>query len=101
MCGLGVLPTSYSQNTSECLNRYVKEKVKCSGEVTGSLVKVVKNISSVVKCQFEKQFLAVIGKETCRLTEQFQFLHENESANYRMSRSQKDRVTKLFHSFSF
>ena len=27
MCGLGFPPTTYSQNGSECLNRYVKEMV--------------------------------------------------------------------------
>ena len=45
MCGLGFPPTTYSQNASECLNRYVKENAKGSEDVTSSLVEVVKNIS--------------------------------------------------------
>ena len=47
MCGLGFPPTTYSQNASECLNRYVKENAKGSEDVTSSLVEVVKNISDV------------------------------------------------------
>ena len=94
MCGLGFPPTTYSQNGSECLNRYVKENAKGSEDVTSSLVEVVKNISSVVKRQFDEQFLAVIVKGTYRLTERFQFLRENENAYYRMSQAQKDRVKK-------
>ena len=99
MCGLGFPPTTYSQNASECLNRYVKENAKCSEDVTSSLVEVVQNISSVVKCQFE-QFLVVIGKGTYRLRERFQFLRENENAYYRMSEAQKDRVRKRFFTAS-
>lgn len=53
-----------------------------------------------MKRQFEEQFLAVIGKRTYRLTEQFQFLRENESAYYRMSQAQKDRVRKRFFTAS-
>ena len=47
MCGLGFPPTTYSQNASECLNRYVKENAKGSEDVTSSLVEVVKNISDI------------------------------------------------------
>ena len=57
MCGLGFPPTTYSQNASECLNRYVKENAKGSEDVTSPLVEVVKNISSVVKRQFDEKTL--------------------------------------------
>ena len=53
MCGLGFPPTTYSQNASECLNRYVKENAKGSEDVTSPLVEVLKNISSVVKRQIK------------------------------------------------
>ena len=76
MCGLGFPPTTYSQNASECLNRYVKENAKGSEDVTSPLVEVLKNISSVVKRQFDEQFLAVIGKGTYRPAKRFQFLRE-------------------------
>ena len=96
MCGLGFPPMTYSQNASECLNRYVKENARGSEDVSSSLVEVVKNISSVVKRQFDEQFLAVIGKGTYKQTERFQYLRENENAYYRMSQAQKDRVRKRF-----
>ena len=63
MCSLGSPPTTYTQNASACLNRYVKENAKGSKDVTRSLVDAVKNIKSVVRRQFEEQFLVVIGKE--------------------------------------
>ena len=100
MCGLGFPPATYSQNASECLNRYIKENAKGSEDVTGSLVEFVENISSVVKRQLEEQFLAVIGKGTYRLTKQFHFLRENENAYYRMSQAQKDRVRNRFFTTS-
>ena len=78
MCGLGFPPMAYSQNANKCLNtsRYVKENARGYEDETISLVEVVKNISSVVKRQFDEEFLAVIGKGTYRLIERFQFLRE-------------------------
>ena len=96
MCGLGSPPTTYTQNASECVNRYVKENAKGSKDVTRSLVDAVKNIESVVKRQFEKQFLAVIGKRTYRLTDEFKFLEVEEREYYQMSSSQKKKLRKRF-----
>lgn len=42
MCSLGFPPTTYSQNASECLNRYVKENAKGSGDVLVHWSKLLK-----------------------------------------------------------
>lgn len=100
MCGLGFPPVTYSQNASECLNRYIKENARGSEDVTRSLVDAVNNISSVVKRKFDEQFLAVIGKGMYRLTKRFQHLQVNESAYYRMSPHQKENMKKRVFSTS-
>ena len=94
MCGLGFPPVTYMQNVSEYLNRYVKENAKGLNGVTGSLVNAVKNIESVVKCQFDEQFLAVIGKGAYKLTEEFEYMKVEESEYYQMSSSQKKKLKK-------
>ena len=96
MCGLGFPPTTYTQNDSECLNRYVKENAKGPRDVTRSLVDAVKNIESVVKRQFDKQFLAVIGKGTYRLAEEFEHMKIEENQYYQMSSTQKKKLRKRF-----
>ena len=72
-------------------NRYVKENAEDSTNVVRSLVEAVSNIQSVVKQQFNEQFLAITGKGCYQLAEGFKHLGIEENHFYQMSENQKKK----------
>ena len=78
------------------INRYVKENARNPTNVSRSLVEAVANIQSVVKRQFNEQYLAVLDKGCYQLAEGFKHLGVEEHNYYQMSDSQKKKTRKQF-----
>lgn len=101
MCGLGFPPDVYTQNTSESINKVVKEEDKDDS----SLRRKKKSISDIVEWlrklvqRQEEQFLAVLGEGEYKIVHDFQHLEVGDNY-YRMTAKQKTVLRKKFFACS-
>lgn len=95
-CGLGFPPKPYTQNANECINAVLKSDIfhTIKSQKGVDPYKCVNLIQKIVKRQENERKLAMIGKGSLRLKQEYQHLKVDEDVYWKKTTKQREAAYK-------